>query len=81
MTPGQFQRCLKGYNKRLQADMKMQDSLNFILGQYITIGFNNPKKYPKKPRLSEPERKRYLTNEELMKEAKAMTIRMGGTVN
>lgn len=33
--------------------MRLQDSLNFLLGQYVSIGVNNPKKYPSAPLLSE----------------------------
>lgn len=37
--------------------MKQQDQLNHILGNYISIGVNNPKKYPKDPALSANEKK------------------------
>lgn len=59
MTVGQFNRAVDGYNKRLELDQKRleaqskeTDRLNHILGQYIAIGVNNPKKYPKQPYLS-----------------------------
>lgn len=32
--------------------MTMQDSLNFMLGQYVSVGINSPKKYPDKALLS-----------------------------
>ena len=38
--------------------MKQQDRLNHILGNYIAVGINNPKKYPKKPALSQDESKK-----------------------
>lgn len=79
MTPGQFQNCLDGYKKRQENSAKMIDGLNHILGNYISIGVNDPMHYPTKAQLSKPE-KRYLSNEELMEKAKAMTLAMGGTV-
>lgn len=51
MTIGEFYDCVDGYKKRIKANMEIQDSLNHILGGYISTGVNAPKKYPKKPAL------------------------------
>ena len=51
---------------------KLQDGLNYMLGQYIMTGAHNPKKYPKKPYLQK-EKKRWLEEDELIDRAKAIT--------
>lgn len=49
MTLGQFNRCFNGWKDVQEEQTKRQDALNHLLGQYILIAFNNPKKYPKEP--------------------------------
>jgi hypothetical protein len=39
--------------------MKQQDQLNHILGNYIAIGINDPKKYPRKPVTAEEKKIEY----------------------
>lgn len=59
MTLGDFYDCLEGYKDRIENDMRVQDSLNHILGQYVAMGINASKKnpYPKKPLLAKDEEK------------------------
>jgi len=57
MTWGEFADCLEGFNRRLEYERQGQDALNHLLGRYVGIAVNNPKKYPKEPYLSD-ERKR-----------------------
>lgn len=38
---------VKAYTKKVE----LQDTLNFVLGKYISVGVNKPKDYPKKPAL------------------------------
>lgn len=41
---------LNRFNKeKYELDMKIQDSHNFNLGQYIGIATHDPQKYPRKP--------------------------------
>ena len=49
MTWGDFQDCLEGYNDHLRRWRDEVDSLNHILGTYISYAVNDPKKYPKEP--------------------------------
>ena len=37
---------------RLSTESKQTDYLNFLLGQYIATGVNDPKNYPKLPYLT-----------------------------
>ena len=53
----EFERCLKGYRDRLHAQMKMNDNLNFVFGQYIIAAVHSPKKYPKEPATERKERR------------------------
>lgn len=55
MTVGQFSRCVEGYGKRIEQQAKQIDNLNHILGGYIATGVNDPKKYPRKPKLADQE--------------------------
>ena len=80
MNPAQFDNCIKGYQKRLDSMTKLQDGLNYMLGQYIMTGAHDPKKYPKKPYLQK-EKKRWLEEDELIARAKAITKRLGGQIN
>lgn len=41
--------CIEGYNKRLENNTKIQDTMNYSLGNYIKIAFHDPKHYPKEP--------------------------------
>ena len=65
-------------------EMKTKDSLNHILGQYISIAFNNSKKYPDKPFLSDIKVKEEIieqSSEDMEKIAKINTILLGGVIN
>ena len=52
LTIGDFLDCIEGYRRRLQQEQELQDSVNYLLGQYISYAVNDPKKYPKNPFLS-----------------------------
>lgn len=62
-------------------DSKAQDNLNHILGNYVRYAFNSPGEYPKKPRLSDNDDLRPMSDEEMEKQARKNTIKMGGVVN
>jgi hypothetical protein len=53
MTWGEFQDCIDGYNQAIERDCKRIDVMNHILGKYISVAFNEPKRYPNKPLLSD----------------------------
>lgn len=55
MNPREIKVCFEGHKEKIEEEMKLKDSLNHLLGKYIAIGVNNPKKYPKKPFLAKEE--------------------------
>lgn len=65
MTIGEFKHCADGYKDRLEREARQTDMLNHILGNYIAVGVNNPKKYPKKPTLHDSkDNKQVFTSDE-----------------
>lgn len=83
MTPKIYNLYREEYLKTEKAKFRQADYLNHVLGSYISIGVNEPKKYPKQPQLAEnnigdlPE----MTDEQMERQARRNTIRMGGTIN
>jgi len=55
MNPREIRVCFTGYAEKEKYRQMAQDRLNHILGQYIAMGVNNPKKYPKEPLLAKAE--------------------------
>lgn len=51
---------------RRKRENEQADFLNHVLGSYIALAVNNPKKYPKKPFLSEEDSKRSASTDEEM---------------
>lgn len=59
--------------------MQVVDIANHLLGQYISIGVNNPKKYPKEPFLARQEKKMLPADDNaLAKLASSLGARMNG---
>jgi hypothetical protein len=52
MSPRQIRACSDGYSERQKRQVELADVLNHVLGKYISVAFNNPKKYPKEPILA-----------------------------
>lgn len=75
----QFEKYIKVYNKKRKQDVADVDYLNYILGKYISFAFNDPKHYPSKPILHTEQSN--MTDEEMEKQARYNTIRMGGVIN
>lgn len=76
MNPSKFNLYIKAYDEKI----KEQDTLNWILGKYIAIAVNNPKKYPDSPLLRKGEAKeeRSMTGEEMEKRIKQINKILGG---
>ena len=53
MNPRELRVCFEGFKKRIENERREKDFLNHLLGKYISLGVNAPKKYPNKPFLSE----------------------------
>lgn len=82
MTPKQFEKYAKVYHEKEKERIEEKDYLNFLLGKYIAYACNDPKKYPKEPFLQDTEEEvREMSVEELERQAKYNTIKMGGVIN
>lgn len=52
----------------MKLDSQNQDMLNYMLGQYIAVGVNNPKQFPKSPflqKVDSAEKLQPMTDEEM----------------
>lgn len=58
MTIGDFSDCVAGFAEREKREIEKADYLNFLLGQYVAVAFNQPKKYPREPFLKKAEQQR-----------------------
>lgn len=62
--------------------MKEIDECNYILGKYISFAVKDPKHYPSKPffQITNTELEP-MTDEQMEKQARRNTIKMGGVIN
>ena len=81
LTPKQYAKHIEIFNKKEQSRLKEADLLNFMLGKYIAYAFNDPKKYPSKPFLENDTDLKPMTDDEMEKQARRNTIKMGGVIN
>lgn len=81
LTPKQFEKYAKVYHDKEKERVEEIDYMNFLLGKYIAYACNDPKKYPNKPFLQDNEEEtRDMSLEELERQARLNTIKMGGVV-
>ncbi len=80
LTPNQWMKYIKVYNDKLDFERKQQDLLNYWLGSYVGIAVNNPKKYPKKPYTLTNQKLEDMDDDELEKQGRRNTIKMGGVI-
>lgn len=73
MTLGEFLDCLNGHHDRI----KEQDTQNYILGKYISVGVRAPSSYPQRPVLAEGEKKMSPITDDTLKR---IAIMAGGKV-
>ena len=66
----------------MEYQVKMTDSLNYILGRYVSWAFNDPAHYPKEPFLSKNQKKELKpqTDEEMERQARIYTMALGGEI-
>ena len=83
IDPVCFRKHLRVFSRQRDADNKRLDNLNYILGQYIMYAFNNPKKYPKTPLLSDLEntRNKKQTSQTMEEMARLNTLMLGGILS
>lgn len=80
LTPKQYAKHVQVFNQREQQRLKEADMFNFMLGKYIAYAFNDPKKYPSKPFLDNNTDLKPMTDEEMERQARRNTIKMGGVI-
>ena len=81
LNPKQWAKHIKAYTEKEQARLKEVDTFNYLLGKYIAFAFNDPKKYPSKPFLENNTDLKPMTDEDMEKQARRNTIKMGGVIN
>ena len=79
MTPKLLHKYTKAYSRQQQD----KDQLNYLLGQYVSVGHHNLKEYPKQPYLAdkkiEPKAKD-MTDSAMQLEAQRIAIMFGGEI-
>jgi len=78
----QYIKHVRVYNQKQKERVREIDKLNHILGQYIGCAVNNPRHYPNKPYMDKDNTElKPMTDEEMEKQARRNTIKMGGVIN
>lgn len=81
LNPKQFTKHIEVFNRKEEQRLKENDLFNFMLGKYMAFAFNDPKKYPTKPFLEKNTDLQPMTDEEMERQARRNTIKMGGVIN
>lgn len=81
LNPKQWAKHIKVFNEREQQRLKEKDLFNYMLGKYVAYAFNDPKHYPSKPFTDKDTDLKPMTDEEMEKQARRNTIKMGGVIN
>ena len=81
LNPKQWAKHITVFNRKEQERFKEKDMLNYMLGKYVAYAFNDPKHYPQKPFTEKDTDLKPMTDEEMERQARRNTIRMGGVIN
>lgn len=81
LTPKQWEKYIKVFNEKETQRLKEADTLNYILAKYIGWAVNDPKHYPKEPFSEKNTDLKPMSDEEMEKQARRNTIKMGGVIN
>ena len=81
LDPKQWGKHVKIFVEREEKRFKEIDTFNFILGKYVAYAINDPKHYPSKPFSEKTTQLEPMTDEEMEKQARRNTIKMGGVIN
>ena len=81
LNPKQYAKHIKVFNEKEEQRLKEKDLFNFMLGKYVAYAFNDPKHYPSKPFTEKTTQLEQMTDEEMEKQARRNTIKMGGVIN
>lgn len=80
LNPKQWEKYVKVFNEKKKQRLKEVDTLNYLLGKYVAYGVNDPKHYPSKPFTEKDTELKPMTDEEMEKQARRNTIKMGGVI-
>lgn len=80
LNPKQWEKYVKVFNEKEKQRLKEVDTLNYLLGKYVAYGVNDPKHYPSKPFTEKDTDLKPMTDEEMEKQARRNTIKMGGVI-
>lgn len=80
LNPKQYEKHIKVFKEKEEMRFKEVDTLNYILGKYIAYAVNDPKHYPNKPFTEKNTELKPMTDEEMEKQARRNTIKMGGVI-
>ena len=80
LTPKQFEKHVKVFKQKEDNRFKEIDLFNYILGKYIAYAVNDPKHYPSKPYTQKDTDLKPMSDEEMEKQARRNTIKMGGVI-
>ena len=80
LTPKQWEKYVKVFNEKEKQRLKEVDTLNYLLGKYVAYGVNDPKHYPSKPFTEKDTDLKPMTDEEMERQARRNTIKMGGVI-
>ena len=81
LNPKQWAKYVEVYIEKEKMRIKEVDMFNFILGKYIAYAVNDPKHYPKKPFTHNDTDLKPMSDEDMEKQARRNTIKMGGVIN
>lgn len=81
LNPKQWAKHVEIFSKKEQQRLRETDLFNHMLGKYIAYAFNDPKRYPDKPFTEKNTDLKPMTDEEMERQGRRNTIRMGGVIN
>lgn len=80
LNPKQYEKHIKVFKEKEEMRFKEVDTLNYILGKYIAYAVNDPKHYPNKPFTEKNTELKPMSDEEMERQARRNTIKMGGVI-
>lgn len=80
LTPKQWAKHVKVFNEKEKQRLREKDMYNWMLGKYVAYAFNDPKHYPTSPFTENKTELEPMTDEEMERQARRNTIKMGGVI-
>ena len=80
LNPKQWEKYVKVFNEKEKQRLKEVDTLNYLLGKYVAYGVNDPNHYPSKPFTEKDTDLKPMTDEEMERQSRRNTIKMGGVI-